>query len=72
MKLYDIKITAGEKIFIFRGVSDIRIVKNLSFTKAMKLKGGPEYKLRYTFDLQAFDGFAMIAIFEAKKKEQRK
>ena len=70
MNLCDIKITAGEKVFIFRGVSDIRIVKNLSFTKVMKLKGGPEYKLRYTFDLKAFKGQAVLEIRDSEGKRK--
>lgn len=63
MKLHNLEIQTGEKVFRFRGVFDIRINKTLTFSKPMKQKG-VEYKIRYCFDLEKFKDGAIIVVGE--------
>ena len=73
MKTRDIEIKAGELSFRFRGVFDIRLYSSkLSFSKAMKLKKGPEYKIRYSFDLDKFKEKAVVIIEEQSSHEQKR
>lgn len=72
MKLLNICISLKDTFYKFNGVYDLRIMKTISFSKTMKLKGGIEYKIRYSFDWEALGDSAMISICEAKKKDRKK
>ena len=72
MKLLDLRIGAKGNSYEFNGVFDLRILKTISFSKMMKLKGGLECKVRYTLDWEALGNLAIITICESKKKERKK